>query len=376
MRLHDTNGNCTACPYDCYVCDTNNYCLSCNASGDHRELSGNRCVPLPGYYESGQTQAAACDPSCATCDSANTCTSCNAPLVLSGGQCAAPSTPCPFRQFDYYGTCTACPYDCFTCNPSGYCLTCNDTNDHRQLSGVRCVPLPGYFESGSSVASACPAGCTECLAADYCTACDQVPYYLSEHQCKLPVYCPPRQYQYGGVCLDCPYDCYTCNSQQICMTCNATTDFRELSNYRCVPLPGYYESNVAVAAACPTGCSSCYSASYCTACSAGYQLSNSQCTPSQVGAAGCPSGCAACDQATQACSSCISGFELAGHDCISADGSGTGSVISIVLGAIAAIFIVGFVILVSYRYYHAKQRAEDHGHGLGMDSDIRLDHDK
>jgi proprotein convertase subtilisin/kexin type 5 len=119
MRLHDTNGNCTACPYDCFVCDTNNYCLSCNATADFRELSGNRCVAIAGYFESGQTQATACPASCATCSSATQCTSCAAPLELSNGQCVEPALPCPFRQFDHFGACTACPIDCFTCTSSG-----------------------------------------------------------------------------------------------------------------------------------------------------------------------------------------------------------------------------------------------------------------
>jgi hypothetical protein len=229
------------------------------------------------------------------------------------------------------------------------------------------------------VAAQCPAGCTECLAQDYCTACQPVPYYLSEHQCKLPNSnnCAPRQYQYNGDCLPCPYDCYTCNAAQVCISCHAETDFREYSNYRCVPLPGYYESGVTAAAACPTGCSSCYSATYCTACVAGYQLNNNaECLLKHVSAAaGCPQNCAACDPATRVCSSCISGYELAGQDCLSAEGSGTGSMVSIIVGATAAIVVLGIVVIVSYRRYNAKQLTES-GVAVGMDSDLRLDHDK
>ena len=39
--------------------------------------------------------------------------------------------------------------------------------------------------------------------------------------------------------VDCPFDCLTCSSNATCLSCN-TSDFRVLSNSRCVPEPGYY----------------------------------------------------------------------------------------------------------------------------------------
>jgi proprotein convertase subtilisin/kexin type 5 len=137
---------CAACPFDCYTCDSNSNCLSCEPNTDHRQLNGNRCVPLPGYYENNQTVAAACPTGCSTCSSATNCSACSDGYNLQSNQCVLNgSTSCPPRQYDYYGTCTACPYDCYTCNPSGYCLTCDGTNDHRQLSNNRCVPMAGYY---------------------------------------------------------------------------------------------------------------------------------------------------------------------------------------------------------------------------------------
>jgi proprotein convertase subtilisin/kexin type 5 len=169
VRFYFDSSSCQSCPFDCLTCDPDQNCLSCSADIDFRTLIGSRCVPLPGYYESNQTVAAACPTECENCSSSSNCTSCIYNYHLENGKCI--KNGCPVRTFDYYGNCTACPYDCYSCNPQQFCLSCNATTDFRELSGVRCVPLPGYFESGTRVASACPAGCSACSSASFCTAC-------------------------------------------------------------------------------------------------------------------------------------------------------------------------------------------------------------
>jgi len=65
----------------------------------------------------------------------------------------------------------------------------------------------------------------------------------------------------------CPFDCSTCDSTgTICLTCNSINDFRVLNGSRCIPMDGYYESNVTKAAACLNGCLVCKNSSYCLAC--------------------------------------------------------------------------------------------------------------
>jgi hypothetical protein len=140
------SSSCKACPFDCLTCDSNNNCITCQSLSDHRTLTGSRCAPLPGYYENNQTVAAKCPEGCSACSSGTSCSACSSNYVLQSGLCVLNTTSgCAPRQFDYYGSCLACPYDCYTCNPSSYCLTCNDTTDFRVLSGARCVPKAGYY---------------------------------------------------------------------------------------------------------------------------------------------------------------------------------------------------------------------------------------
>ncbi len=46
-------------------------------------------------------------------------------------------------------TCKRCFYTCYTCTSSTTCKTCNDTTDFRTLSGSQCIPLAGYYDTGS-----------------------------------------------------------------------------------------------------------------------------------------------------------------------------------------------------------------------------------
>ena len=112
-------------------------------------------------------------------------------------------------------------------------------------------------------------------------------------------------------CELCPFDCYTCSMSRTCLSCNASTDFRQLNSTtgRCDPQKGYLESSVTVAEACFSNCS---------ACSFGYFLRNdSMCygycllgtfpNNSTQNCDACPSNCLSCDSLTF-CTSCISGF--------------------------------------------------------------------
>jgi hypothetical protein len=134
-----------------------------------------------------------------------------------------------------------------------------------------------------------------------------------------------------------------------------------------------------VAAPCPAGCSTCYSATFCTACALGYTLSNAQCVQSQsnqpVAAAGCPQGCASCNSGTSVCLSCISGYSLAGQDCLALEGSTAGSLMSIAVGTIIAIFVLIAVLILAIRYLKGKNQEAEHTSGVGMDSNLRLGED-
>jgi proprotein convertase subtilisin/kexin type 5 len=139
---------CTACPYDCYTCDSNGLCLACNTTTDFRSLSEDRCVPLTGYYDNNYTMAVECPSGCHSCSSSTVCTLCqNNYYFISSDRICHSSCPIRFYPDNNTQSCLACFYDCFTCSSSGPCLSCDSTTDFRQLnrSTLRCLPLPGYF---------------------------------------------------------------------------------------------------------------------------------------------------------------------------------------------------------------------------------------
>ena len=105
--------SCQPCPFNCYTCDSNGSCLSCNSSTDHRFLNGTRCEPEVGYFSSNNlTVAQQCDPGCTRCLTASVCTACDSRHVLNnnGGCDCTPGT-----YHSSYSGCTRCYYKCLTC---------------------------------------------------------------------------------------------------------------------------------------------------------------------------------------------------------------------------------------------------------------------
>jgi len=191
-------------------------------------------------------------------------------------------SPCPARSYfiSSVNICKPCFYDCQTCQDSNSCLSCNSTVDFRALDATsnRCRCLDGFYDNLTQSCLKCYYNCTACVAINMCSGC--IPgFTLSGVLCLSQ--CNPRFYmanQTSG-CLTCPYDCYTCDNNSNCLTCNNTSDFRVLNaiTSRCVPMSGYFDQKVAVAAKCPLNCSSCQSNSSCLACSTGYLGPNQLC---------------------------------------------------------------------------------------------------
>ena len=74
-------------------------------------------------------------------------------------------------------------------------------------------------------------------------------------------------------CTTCPYDCLTCSSATVCLTCDSAA-FRALDSAtsRCLPLPGYFDNGVTLCVSCPSQCSLCSSLTVCSACVSPYFL--------------------------------------------------------------------------------------------------------
>ena len=183
---------CDPCPYDCFTCNSLGGCLSCNATTDFRilDMNSSRCVPMSGYFESNKTVSSACSLGCNNCTSLTNCFNCFDRYVFNHSSNA----------------CSACPYDCFTCDLAGNCLTCSSATDFRELSGLRCIPLVGYFESNSSVAGKCESYCDSCFNSTLCLNCS-FSYFLKEGSCV--VNCSSKFYSnmVNMTCDACPIGC-------------------------------------------------------------------------------------------------------------------------------------------------------------------------
>ena len=101
-------------------------------------------------------------------------------------------------------------------------------------------------------------GTQACSSLTVCSACVS-PYFLNTT---------------SSFCETCPYDCLTCGTDGVCLTCDSVNHFRELnsSSSRCVPIAGYFDNGVPVCESCPNVCSACSSLTVCSACVSPYFL--------------------------------------------------------------------------------------------------------
>lgn len=99
------------------------------------------------------------------------------------------------------------------------------------------------------------------------------PYYMQSETICYDI-CPDHYYEdsTNWLCKPCiasAYACRKCLVNGTCTLCDNTTDFRVLntSTGKCDPLPGYYNTGVAIAAQCNSNCLNCSVTSInCTAC--------------------------------------------------------------------------------------------------------------
>lgn len=136
---------------------------------------------------------------------------------------------CPYRLYanTTNNKCLSCPFDCYTCDSTGAnCLSCNPTTDFRTLSGTRCIPMSGYYESNVTTASACSSGCSVCPNNTYCTVCKPNNFLRADNLCYTA--CLPGYYANtnSNTCAQCPSICITCLSPTYCSECSSSAFLR------------------------------------------------------------------------------------------------------------------------------------------------------
>ena len=152
------------CPYDCYTCNSNGTCITCDDVTDHREFNSDtlRCDSQRGYFDNQVTISVKCIPSCSSCLSYTFCTSCNSGYSFQPNNACKSLNTCSPRMIYNNRTqgCQMCPYDCFSCIKNNACESCS-SEDTRQLDlkTLRCIPLSRYFDNKTTVCVACPNNC-------------------------------------------------------------------------------------------------------------------------------------------------------------------------------------------------------------------------
>lgn len=273
-----SNGNtfkCTACPTsDCYYCGVNGKCTECSAAVDFRQMNNAtmRCVPLPGYYESGVSQAAPCVPgNCLTCTSATNCLSCYAGKFLSGTACLVCMPNC--ANCTAASTCTACdPYYVFTgsacapnCSEITACSSCTVGG-----SGVDCSACTtGYTLASNACSAVCGDGIR--VSSEECDDGGTAPGGGCSATCTVETgyYCTDT-FPSASVCALCIPFCTVCSGSTSCSTCSA--------NYAYDNTTGACVIDCSVIAQCATCDYTTFT--HCLTCNTGYEgQPNNTCAP-------------------------------------------------------------------------------------------------
>jgi len=112
---------CKQCPTDCYTCNSDGNCITCNDTNDYRQLSigGKRCVAKDHYFDNNVTVCALCASVCSTCTSLTSCTACETGYFLRNDNYCYDSCLSRYYGNIAYNKCENCPYDCYTCKNNG-----------------------------------------------------------------------------------------------------------------------------------------------------------------------------------------------------------------------------------------------------------------
>ncbi|OMJ71366.1 hypothetical protein SteCoe_30452 [Stentor coeruleus] len=276
---------CVACESWCKKCeDSADKCTSCTAIEAYPDDHG-ICQCSIGTYAYDLTTTNGCSPcldQCKTCLNANSCTECADPYAEIGDDglcfcqngkyalnsnidygcyncyegcktclepllcltCSDPNaSPSPISGCDcnlgYYkslsGSCNPCFESCESCIEGNKCLTCLSENTiPSEIQGCECIS--GYYDSSYNQlknCKPCDISCIKCSNEINCLECKE--NYILDSNNKCVKICNTQQFEYLGICYDCPDLCLTCNKNS-CLTCE---DNSQIQGINCTCLWGY-----------------------------------------------------------------------------------------------------------------------------------------
>lgn len=347
----NVGGNCQSCSPYCSSCSVSGACLACQSGyqldpvsqtckilvncqfGQYFSSSAGSCqriCPAPYvYYDSvclGSCIVGYVDNGVGGCVPISVTTGCSSPYFLYQGACVS---SCPAQTYPdtTQRSCLPCSLNCFSCLNPSFCYGCVAGFDlYNGICIASSTPCPsGQFRYNGACYASCPVG--TCSRIGYCERS-----------------CPAGTYFYNQGCYA---TCLTgLKTNEACVnTCPAGT---VSSNGNCVSsnqtcgAGTYFDTTTATCMNCQYPCTSCsLTASYCTACSSGMILTGNLCSSSGTGCqtgsyqnydgscGSCPAKCAQCVSAT-ICSSCASGYQFNGNDCVLGSGQLTALTLNIV----------------------------------------------
>ena len=197
------------------------------------------------------------------------------------------------------GQCESCPDKCLTCQ-DGTCTECKK-NYHPNSNGV-CVKN-------------CQLPCQECMdnQPTFCTACFAGSSPVNG-QCVLDTACNS-----DSSCTNCGTAnnyilndtvsrCEACDSISNCIQCK---DEDKSQCAKCAS--AYYIANDGSCANCPSECSTCASADVCNDCNDGYYLPEGQ---DEGSCLACVTPCQTCTDTSTNCMTCVSRYTKRGRICL------------------------------------------------------------
>lgn len=169
--------------------------------------------------------------------------------------------------------CQQCNPLCYQClNTKDSCTDCNTNQTLRVLVGDKCVCTGNNFEVSAvnPICSTCNYNCLTCSSVAVCLTCEPAYNRINSPD---PNLCPCDTGFYDDgqpQCKLCDYRCQTCINSDSCSTCHSDSyRSNQIGSPFCICMPGYFSSSVQndyVCQKCMHSCVTCNHASKCLTC--------------------------------------------------------------------------------------------------------------